>query len=57
LIRRLNDFVFYFFSGSKIEKEEESISPIKNVSIPVGRDAKMECTITGKFSMESLRVI
>jgi len=43
-------------SGSKIEKEEESIGPIKNVSIPVGRDATMACTITGKFSMESLRI-
>ena len=42
---------------SKIEKIEEiTISPIANVSTPVGRDASLECAISGTLSMENLRV-
>merc|ERR1712109_324466 len=41
-------------TGSKKPTEKESIGAIANVSIPIGRDATLECTITG--SMDTLRI-
>ena len=52
--------LFYLLGSrpkSKIEKIEEiTIAPIANVSSPVGRDANLECAISGTLSMENLRV-